>query len=255
MLAAALRMIKLASMAALVRTGRADAVVIAATAVLTVAVNLITAVIAGVTLAAIVALAAITATMRLESESSPGSIPSRRTASSPPAHGEPGRHHKGDPFPAGDPIEQPAQSPPQPVAVYRLAGPLFFAATQTLRDRLATIAPPRVVILRMAGITTLDATGAHALGEAITDLEHQGSTVILTELHPHHDQTLTTLGIAGDLRTAGHIQPTLHQALGRAIALLDDLASNIRQGPAHLPAQSQRSDVAPTSPVRHEWPI
>lgn len=137
------------------------------------------------------------------------------------------------------------------MAVYRLAGPLFFAATQTLRDRLATIAPPRVVILRMAGITTLDATGAHALSEAIADLEHQGATVILTELHPRHDQTLTTLGIAGNLRTAGNIQPTLRQAIGHATALLISRASDAQ----HVLAQPQRHNVTRTSPARREWPI
>ena len=256
MLAAALRMIKLASMAALVRTGRADAVVIAVTTVLTVAVNLITAVIAGITLAAIVALAAITATMRLESESPSLPVPPLHTTDSvPPARGRHGRHRKGAPLPAFNPVEQQAQSPPQPVAVYRLAGPLFFAATQTLRDRLAAIAPPRVVILRMAGITTLDATGAHALGEAITDLEHQGSTVILTELHPHYDQTLTTLGIAGHLRTAGHIQPTLSQALGHATALLNGRASDTRQSPVHVQARPPRENIALAPPARREWPI
>ncbi|MET7397283.1 sodium-independent anion transporter [Dactylosporangium sp. NPDC005572] len=64
---------------------------------------------------------------------------------------------------------------------------------------MSEVADVRVVILRMSRVTTVDATGAHVLGDAISRLRRRGITVLLSGIAPHHDQVLTALGVADRL--------------------------------------------------------
>ena len=57
------------------------------------------------------------------------------------------------------------------IVAYRLDGPLFFAAAHHFLLELTSLAYVRVVILRMSRVSTIDATGARMLGDAITQLE------------------------------------------------------------------------------------
>jgi SulP family sulfate permease len=93
------------------------------------------------------------------------------------------------------------------IVAYRFDGPLFFAAAHRFLPELSEIADVRVVILRMSRISTLDATGAQVLGDAVTRLEQRGITVLLSGIGPGHDQVLTALGVAGHLRHDGLVFP------------------------------------------------
>jgi sulfate permease, SulP family len=68
------------------------------------------------------------------------------------------------------------------VAVLRMDGPLFFAATKRLQDRVADLVASRpelrAVVLDASAITDIDASGAHALHELADDLRIAG-----VELH------------------------------------------------------------------------
>ncbi len=86
------------------------------------------------------------------------------------------------------------------IVAYRLDGPLFFAAAHTFLLELSEVTDVRVVILRMSRVTTMDATGAHVLGDAIRRLRGRGIIVLLSGITPAHDQVLATLGVADDLR-------------------------------------------------------
>jgi SulP family sulfate permease len=61
----------------------------------------------------------------------------------------------------------------------------------------------RVVILRMSRVSTIDATGAHVLGDAVNRLQKRGITVLLSGIAPGHEQVLATLGVARHLRRDG----------------------------------------------------
>jgi SulP family sulfate permease len=106
------------------------------------------------------------------------------------------------------------------IVAYRLDGPLFFAAAHTFLLELSQIADIRVVILRMSRVSTIDATGAHVLGDAITRLQRRGTTVLLSGISPSHDQILTTLGIAAQLRAEGLVFPDTPTAIKHARGLL-----------------------------------
>ncbi|MDZ7734223.1 MAG: sodium-independent anion transporter [Acidimicrobiia bacterium] len=68
------------------------------------------------------------------------------------------------------------------IAVLRVDGPLFFANTKLLEDRVAALVghetPLRAVVLDASATTDIDASGAHALVELVADLEDAG-----VELH------------------------------------------------------------------------
>ncbi len=85
---------------------------------------------------------------------------------------------------------------------------------------LAEVADVQVVILRMSRVTTMDATGAMVLGDAITKLEHRGITVMLSGIAPGHYDVLDSLGVADHLRRQGLIFPDTPRAILHARTLL-----------------------------------
>jgi SulP family sulfate permease len=81
----------------------------------------------------------------------------------------------------------------------------------------------------MSRISTLDATGAQVLGDAITKLENRGITVLLSGIKTHHDQVLGALGIAPHLRRDGLIFPDTPHAIDHARRLLDITPTQIQE--------------------------
>jgi sulfate permease, SulP family len=69
------------------------------------------------------------------------------------------------------------------VAVYEIAGPLFFGAAQRAMGSLGAIAGRiQVVIIRMENVPAMDATGLVALESSIAQLSRNGCVAILTGL-------------------------------------------------------------------------
>jgi SulP family sulfate permease len=177
LLATTARMIEAASLWALARSTRGDALVLVLTFVVTVVMDLVTAVAVGIAAAIVLALRAVA-----------------RTA-----------HLQQIPLTTDDHLDEERALLAQQIVAYRLDGPLFFAAAHTFLLQLSDIAAARVVILRMSRISTIDATGAHILGDAIDRLQRRGITVLLSGIVPGHQQVLATLGIADQLRRDGRI--------------------------------------------------
>jgi SulP family sulfate permease len=160
-------MIEATALIALARSTRGDAVVLALTFVVTVAVDLVTAVAVGLGVAAVLALRAVARTARLQQV----------------------------PLNPGDHSAEEYELLSEHIVAYRLDGPLFFAAAHHFLLELTDIADVRVVILRMSRVTTIDATGAHVLGAAIDRLHRRGITVLLSGVVPGHEQVLSRLGV------------------------------------------------------------
>jgi SulP family sulfate permease len=99
------------------------------------------------------------------------------------------------------------------IVAYRLDGPLFFAAAHHFLLELSKVADVRVVILRMSRVSTVDATGARVLGNAITQLQRRGITVLLSGITRGHDHILATLGVAEQLRRDGQVFPDTPTAI------------------------------------------
>ncbi|WP_433130314.1 SulP family inorganic anion transporter [Micromonospora sp. CA-240977] len=198
LLATTVRMVEAGSLWALARATRGDAVVLVLTFAVTVIWDLVTAVAVGVGVAVVLALRAVARSARLEQ------VPL-----------DPGEHS----------AEEYALLTEHIVA-YRLDGPLFFAAAHTFLLELSEVTDVRVVILRMSRVTTMDATGAHVLGDAIRRLRGRGITVLLSGITPAHGQVLAILGVADDLRREGLVFPdtpaAIRHARGAALAAVAD---------------------------------
>ncbi|MCW2751397.1 MAG: dauA 2 [Aeromicrobium sp.] len=190
--ATCIRMVEAGSIRTLMRSTRADALIVALTFSVTVAVDLVTAVGVGVGVAVILALRAVARSARLDKV----------------------------PLETGDHTAEEHALLSEHIVAYRLDGPLFFAAAHRILLELTEVADVKVVILRMSRITTMDATGAHVLGDAISKLEHRGIIVMLSGIAPGHDNVLNSLEVVATLRRDGRIFPGTPPAIAEARRLL-----------------------------------
>ncbi len=191
--ATCVRMVEASSLIALVRSTRSDGLIVILTFAVTVALDLVTAVGVGVLVAVVLALRTIAASARIDAIALDG----------------------------GDHSEEERALLAEHVIVYRLDGPLFFAAAHRLLLELPDLVEVDVVILRMSRVTTLDATGAHVLGDTIRRLQRRGIPVLLSGLAPEHEAVLASIGVAGPLRALGRILPDTPQAISAARQLLE----------------------------------
>ncbi|GAA1773097.1 SulP family inorganic anion transporter [Luedemannella helvata] len=158
--ATAIRMVHLATLVANARASRSDAVIMTMTAVATVALDLVTAVLVGLGVAVVLALRKVIKAVHIERLS---------------------EEHLHD------------------VLVLRPVGPLFWAAAHTLEHQLAAVRDVRCVLIRMSRVSVIDASGAQVLRDAITDLQRRGIVVYLSGLHLAHHKPLAAFGILDDL--------------------------------------------------------
>jgi MFS superfamily sulfate permease-like transporter len=188
LIATATQMVRVSSVAALLRSTRGDAAVLVITACATIVSDLVTAVILGLVVAGWFALRQTAQSARLEEEPL-------------------------DPHDHGD--EEHAVLDEQ-IVVFRLDGPLFFAAAHDFLLALSEVSDVRVVVLRMSRITTIDATGAAVLADTITRLEGRGITVLLSGVRAHQQRVLASLGVYDRLATEHHLFPTTPEAIAHA---------------------------------------
>ncbi|MGW5156359.1 SulP family inorganic anion transporter [Nonomuraea wenchangensis] len=191
LLATAVRMVEVGSVAAMLRSTRADALVLALTAIATLALDLVAAVILGLVVAGALALRAIARDVRLDAM---------------PLHPDlPGDH---------DAEEHALLA--EHIVAYRLDGPLFFAAAHRFLLELSEVADVSVIVLRMSRVTTVDASGALVLGDAISRLERRGITVYVSGIRDGHHRPLRALGVISRLDEAGQVFATTPEAIAAA---------------------------------------
>lgn len=190
--ATTVRMVELTSLSMLLRSNRADAVVVLMTFVVTVLVNLITAVAIGLAAAVILALRDVARNAQLEAM----------------------------PLDRGDHTEEEHALLSQHIVAYRLDGPLVFAASRQMLLELPDVVDVDFVIIRMSRVTGLDATGATVLDDTIKRLERRGIVVFLSGIKPRHDEILSALGVGEKLREAGRVFPNTIVAIAAARQML-----------------------------------
>ncbi|MEX5711804.1 SulP family inorganic anion transporter [Parafrankia sp. FMc6] len=183
LLATAMRMVEVASLRALGRASRSDAVVMMLTAGATIALDLVVAVLLGLVVARALALRQIARSARLEE------VP--LTAAD---------HYDADQALLADHALL-----TEHIVVYRIDGPMFFAAAHRFLPELTAIADVKVLILRLSKVSAIDATGAIVLRDIIDRLEHRGITVYVSGLRPEHTRTLIAIGLLDRLERQGHV--------------------------------------------------
>ncbi|MGW2486159.1 SulP family inorganic anion transporter [Streptomyces sp. NPDC001606] len=185
LLATAIRMVEVGSLKAMARATRSDAVILVLTAAATLALDLVYAVIIGLVVAGALALRAVAGQARLEQ------VPLDRGDHSAEEHALLAEH----------------------IVAYRLDGPLFFAAAHRFLLELAEVADVRVVILRMSRVSTVDATGALVLKDAVEKLHRRGIAVLASGIRPEQRQVLESVGALGLFRQQGREYATTPEAI------------------------------------------
>nr|WP_328818211.1 SulP family inorganic anion transporter [Nonomuraea cypriaca] len=191
LLATSVRMVEFESVRAMFRSTRGDAVVLVLTAVATLMLDTVLAVILGLVVAGALALRALARNASLDPE------PLRHDLQ--PQHTE--REHA---------------LLAEHIVTYRLAGPLFFAAAHRLLVDLSDVTDVSVVILRMSRVTTIDASGALVLSDAIGRLERRGIMVYVSGIPDGHHRPLEALGVIARLDRAGQAFATTSEAIAAA---------------------------------------
>lgn len=176
------RMISIATVRSVVGSTRADALVFVATAIVTVSVDLITAVLVGVAVAAFLALRALARSSGVHREELPG----------------------------------PAQVGDERVALFRLEGALFFGVAERMLERVGAMRDVDVVIIRMSQLQILDATGAQVVTELVHALERRGVTVLVKGIQDRHLELARRVGVIDSLRHRNHLFDELPSAVAHA---------------------------------------
>ncbi|OLZ74359.1 sodium-independent anion transporter [Streptomyces sp. IMTB 2501] len=188
LLATAIRMVEVGSLKAMARATRSDAVILALTAVATLALDLVYAVIIGLVVAGALALRAVAQQARLDQ------VPLDRADHTAEEHALLAEH----------------------IVAYRIDGPLFFAAAHRFLLELTEVADVRVVILRMSRVSTMDATGALVLKDAVEKLDRRGIVVLASGIRPGQRQVLDSVGALELLRHEGREYASTPEAIRAA---------------------------------------
>ncbi|GAA3046072.1 SulP family inorganic anion transporter [Streptomyces roseofulvus] len=195
LIATAVRMVEVGSLRALAKATRSDAVVLVLTAVATVVLDLVYAVVIGFVVAGALALRAVAKQARLAETDVTADLPGEHGAEE---HALLAEH----------------------IVAYRIDGPLFFAAAHRFLLELSDVADVRVVILRMSRVTTVDATGALVLKDVVQKLHRRGIAVLASGIRPGQRQALDSVGALDLLRLDGREFATTPEAIAAARAHL-----------------------------------
>lgn len=116
---------------------------------------------------------------------------------------------------------------PPNVVLYRIQGPLFFAAADKLEMALRSSGGrPKIVVFRMRHVPAMDATGLHAFALAVEKMQRDHVHVLLTAVQPHPMKVMFASGLV-DRIGLENICATLDEALVRCTKILarDDMQS------------------------------
>ncbi len=109
---------------------------------------------------------------------------------------------------------------PAGVVLYRIEGPLFFAAAEKLEHALrGSGGEPKVIIFRMRNVPAMDASGLHAFEVAIGKLHRDGVKIILTAVQPQPMKVMFESGLVDRLGEQKFCAD-LDEALAKARRLL-----------------------------------
>lgn len=104
---------------------------------------------------------------------------------------------------------------PDGIAAFQINGPFFFGVAGRLGEVLDRIGPPpKVFILRLAGVPLIDATGAHALESMIERMRRHGTVVILSHLGERPRAVVDAMGLVDGrhVRLAAHFGEAMDMA-------------------------------------------
>ncbi|MEE1735913.1 SulP family inorganic anion transporter [Streptomyces sp. BE147] len=195
LLATAIRMVEVSALRAMARATRADAIVLVLTALATLALDLVHAVVIGLVVAGALALRAVADQARMDQVDLRPVLP-------------------------GEHSDEEHALLAEHIVAYRIDGPLFFAGAHRFLLEFSEVADVRVVILRMSRVSTMDATGALVLKDAVQKLNRRGIAVLASGIRPGQRQALRSVGALELLQVEGREYATTPEAIAGARAHL-----------------------------------
>jgi SulP family sulfate permease len=108
---------------------------------------------------------------------------------------------------------------PPGVEVYEINGPFFFGAAEKFKDTLSEVSKkPKVLIIRMRNVPAIDSTAMHVLRDLVRRTRRDGTQVLLSDVH---SQPLVALGRSelldeiGEENLFGNVDDALEAARSR----------------------------------------
>ena len=109
---------------------------------------------------------------------------------------------------------------PRSVIVYEINGPFFFGAAEKFKDTIARVSrKPKVLIIRMRHVLTLDSTALHVLKDVVHRSRGDGTTVLLSDLHTQPQRALEASPVLAEVG-ADNIFASIDDAVARARAIV-----------------------------------
>ncbi len=95
------------------------------------------------------------------------------------------------------------------IYVQRLNGPIFFGTINKFKEVMQTVpADAKIVIIRMRLVSFMDQSGLYAMEEAIKDIQSHGTQVLMTIIQPQPKYMLTTHKVIPGVVPEEHTFPT-----------------------------------------------
>ncbi len=95
------------------------------------------------------------------------------------------------------------------IYVQRLNGPIFFGTINKFKEVMQTVPESaKIVIIRMRLVSFMDQSGLYAMEEAIKDLQGRGAMVLMTIIQPQPMYMLTKMNLIPDIVPEEHTFPT-----------------------------------------------
>ena len=178
----AVRMVPSRAAWRILRSTKHDALIFVITAVITVTLDLVEAVVVGILVTVLFSVRALFMRGKVHRVALPGS----------------------------------AQPSDERIALFRIEGALFFGVAEKIHEEVTTLPDVTVVIIQLSGVQFLDATGAQILAEIVTQLERDGKTAIIKGIPQQHRELITRVGVLGELRHPNHLFDNLELAIAHA---------------------------------------
>lgn len=183
----------------LLRYPKSDVLVLVATFVLTVLIDLTVAIEVGIVLSALLLMKRMSDTTEMQ-------IITRGIA-----EGEVEED-------ASDDYHIESREVPDDVAVFEVQGSLFFGAVEQFKETLGELRTrPRVFILRTRNVRAIDATGLQAIEDLVTRLQQEGVRFLLSGAHAQPMVAMRAAGLIdliGEENLCGNIDEALRKATG-----------------------------------------
>ena len=105
---------------------------------------------------------------------------------------------------------------PKGVEVYEINGPFFFGAAEKFKDTLSEVSrKPKVLIVRMRNVPAIDSTAMHALRDLVRRTRKDGTMVLLSDVPRQPRLALERSGLLGEIG-GNNVCADIDQSLERA---------------------------------------